>query len=79
MTKSKAYYQAFLILEHLPKEEYDLIPKEMIEEIEEKMEYDENFSIDTSVSLKEQKLDEKTYEILEKVMKSVKKKKIGQP
>ena len=73
MTKEKAYYQAFLILEHLPKEEYDLIPKDMIAEIEDKMEYDENISIDTSISLEKQKIDEKTYEILDKVIKTVEK------
>ncbi len=73
MTKEKAYYQAYLILEHLPSEEYDLIPKEIIEEIENKMEYDENISIDTSVSLEKQKIDQKTYGILDKVIRAVEK------
>lgn len=73
MTKEKAYYQAFLILEHLPKEEYDLIPKDMITEIEDKMEYDESIRIDASVSLEKQKIDEKTYKILDKIIKTVEK------
>ena len=71
MTKEKAYYQAFLILEHLPKEEYSLIPQNLIDEIENHMEYDENITIDTSTSLESQKIDEKTYQILDKVIKSV--------
>lgn len=75
MTKEKAYYQALLILKHLPKEEYDLIPREIIDDIENKMEYDENITIDSSVELEKQKIDEKTYNILDKVIKAVEKNK----
>lgn len=74
MTKGKAYYQAFLILEHLPKDEYGLIPQEIINEIEDKMEYDENIFIDASVELEKQEIDSKTYAILDKVIKSIEKK-----
>lgn len=70
LSKAKAYYQVYLIIEHLPKEEYDLIPKELIDEIENNMEYDETFSLDLNVPLEKQKIDDKAYEILDRVVKA---------
>ncbi len=73
MTKSKAYYQAFLVLECLSQEEYDLIPESLLNEIKSKMEPDPTMKIDPNLPLEKQKIDEKAYDILEKVIKSIEK------
>ena len=70
ISKEKALYQVKLILDHLPEEEYRLIPKETIEYIENNFEYDEEFSIDPKIPLEKQKIDEKAYEILDKIVKA---------
>ena len=46
MTKDKALYQVKLILDNLNEEEYDLIPKEDIEYINENMQISEDVMID---------------------------------
>ena len=71
ITKAKALYQVKLILDYLPDEEYKLIPQETIDYIEDNFEYDENFSIDPSIPLEKQKIDDKAYEFLDKIVKSV--------
>lgn len=71
LTKAKALYQVKLILDYLPEDEYKLIPKEIIDYIENKFEYDENVSVDPSIPLEKQKIDDKTYEILDKIIKKV--------
>lgn len=68
LTKAKALYQVKLILDYLPKEEYELIPKETINYIEENFEYDEKIKIDPSIPLENQKIDDKAYELLEKII-----------
>ena len=73
MTKSKAYYQAYLVLECLSEEEYSLIPKELLDEIKQKMEEDPSIIVDSSIPLEKQKIDEKTYDILERVIKAIEK------
>ncbi len=73
MTKAKAYYQAYLVLDCLSDEEYSLIPDELLEEIESKMEVDESIKVDSSIPLEKQKIDEKAYDILEKVIKAIEK------
>lgn len=70
ITKAKALYQVKLILDYLPEGEYKLIPKETIEYIENNFEYDENFSIDPKIPLEKQKIDEKAYEMLDKIVKA---------
>jgi hypothetical protein len=75
ISKAKALYQVKLILECLPEEEYNLIPKETIEYIEANFEYDEKFSIDPNIPLEKQKIDDRTYEILDKIIKSAEKNK----
>ena len=42
LSKAKLLYQVKLILDYLPKEEYNLIPQETIYYIEDNFEYDEN-------------------------------------
>ena len=71
MTKAKAYYQAYLVLKCLSKEEYSLIPKPLLTEITTKMEKDPNIKVDSSIPLEEQKIDEKAYDILDKVIKAI--------
>ena len=70
ISKAKALYQVKLILDYLPEEEYKLIPKETIDYIEDNFEYDENFTIDPSIPLEKQKIDDKAYEMLDKIVKS---------
>lgn len=70
LSKAKALYQVKLILDYLPEEEYRLIPKETIEYVENNFEYDENFSIDPKIPLEKQKIDDKAYEMLDKIVKA---------
>lgn len=72
ITKAKSLYQVKLILDYLPEEEYKLIPKETIDYIEENFEYDENIFIDPNIPLEEQNIDEKAYDLLEKIVKQTK-------
>lgn len=71
MTKEKCLYQTKLIIECLPKEEYDLIPRDIIEYIEKNMQYDETIKIDANIELEKQNVDENTYEILDKILKRI--------
>ena len=71
MTKSKAYYQAYLVLDCLSNEEYSLIPKDLLAEIQSKMEIDDSIFVDKTVPLEDQKIDEKTYDILDRVIKAI--------
>ena len=71
MTKSKAYYQAYLVLDCLSDEEYSLIPQELLDDIKSKMEVDPTIKIDSSIPLEKQKIDEKAYDVLEKVIKAI--------
>lgn len=73
MTKSKAYYEAYLVLQCLSDVEYKLIPKELLDEITSKMEKDESIAVDPNIPLENQKLSDKTYDILDKVISSIEK------
>lgn len=75
MTKAKALYQVKLILDYLSEDEYNLIPKDLIEYVEDNFEYDENIKIDPNIPLEEQNIDEKAYDYLEKVVKAAEKNK----
>lgn len=70
LSKAKALYQVKVILDYLSEDEYKLIPKETIDYIEENFEYDENFSINPKIPLEKQKIDDKAYEMLDKIVKS---------
>ena len=72
LTKAKALYQVKLILDYLPEEEYKLIPQETIDYIEENFEYDGNITIDPNIPLEKQKIDDKAYDLLDKIVKSAK-------
>ena len=74
MTKPKAYYQAYLVIQCLSKEEYSLIPKELLDEIKSKMEVDESIVVDKAIPLEKQKIDDKAYDILDRVIKAIEKK-----
>ena len=41
ISKAKALYQVKVILDYLPEDEYKLIPKEMLDYIEDNFEYEE--------------------------------------
>ena len=77
MTKEKALYQAKLILDNLPKDEYALLPQEEIQYILENMEYDENITINPDIPLEAQDIDDATVSILEKILNKVDKTKIS--
>ena len=70
ISKAKALYQVKVILDYLPEDEYKLIPKETLYYSVDNFEYDENFTIDPSIPLEKQKIDDKAYEILDKIVKS---------
>ena len=71
MTKPKAYYPAYLVLQCLSKEEYSLIPKDLLDEIKNKMEVDETIKVDSTIPLEKQKIDEKAYDILDRVIRAI--------
>ena len=71
MTKEKALYQAKLIIDQLSEEEYNLIPKDFIDYINENMEYDENIKINPDLPIEEQDIDDKTYDILEEMLSKI--------
>ncbi len=70
LSKEKAMYQTWLIIEGLSKKEKSLISTDLLNEIKNTMEKDENIKIDFSIPLEKQKLDTKTWSMLGKVMKS---------
>ena len=70
LSQAKVLYQVKLILDYLPEEEYKLISQEMIDYIEDYYEYDENFSIDPEIPLEKQKIDDKAFEMLDKIVRS---------
>lgn len=71
LPKAKAIYQVKVILDYLPDEEFKMIPQEIINYIEDNFEYDENFTINPSIPLENQKIDDKAYELLDKIIKSI--------
>lgn len=71
LTKAKALYQVKLILDYLPQEEYDLIPQKTIDYIDDNFEYDENITINPDIPLERQNIDDKTYELLERIINQV--------
>lgn len=73
MTKSKALYQVKLILDCLPQEEYNLIPQETIDYIEDNFEYDETFSLNPALPLEEQNINDMAYDFLGKIVKQAEK------
>ena len=71
MTKEKSLYQVKLILDCLPEEEYSKISEETIKYIEENMEYSDDIKINPDIPLENQKIDDKTYDFLEKIVKDI--------
>ena len=69
LSNRKMLYQVKLILDYLPEEEYRLIPQDMINYIENNYEYDENIKINPKIPLEKQSIDDKTYEMLNKIEK----------
>lgn len=71
LSKSQYLYQAKLVIDQFPEEEYNLIPVKTLKYIEENMQADPNIKIDTSKSLEEQELDPQTWDFLEKMVDEV--------
>lgn len=71
LSNEKAMYQAYLIIENLPKDEKKLIPLEEIENLKNQMEIDDNIKINPALSLSRQKIDDKTLNILDSILKKV--------
>lgn len=71
LTKEKAMYQTWLIIEGLSAKERNMISKELLERIKSTMEYDENIKIDFSIPLEEQNLDLQTWEMLYRIIQDV--------
>lgn len=71
LTKSKSLYQVKLIIDCLAKDEYKLIPQETINYLEKNLEYDEKIVIHPDIPLEDQNIDDKAYDMLEKIMKQV--------
>lgn len=71
LTKAKAMYQVWLVIEGLSEKEKKLIPKELIDEIKNTMEIDESISIDFSIPLEKQINDEKVWKTLDNIIKKV--------
>ena len=76
LSTEKAMYQAYLIIECLPEEEKNLIPLEKIENLKNQMEIDESIKINPNISLSKQKIDDKTIDILESILKKIDKSEI---
>jgi len=71
MTQNQALYQVKLILDYMPDEDYNKIPEETIKYIYENMEEDKNIVINPDIPLENQDIDEKTYDLLEKIVKQI--------
>lgn len=71
MTQNQALYQAKLILDYMPEEDYNKIPEEIIKYIYDNMEEDKNIVVNPDIPLEEQDIDEKTYDFLDKVIKKI--------
>ena len=69
MTKEESLYQVKLILDNIPDYEYEKIPKDILIYIDKNMEYNESVTINTSIPLENQDIDEKTYVFLNKIIK----------
>ena len=71
LTKEQYLYQAKLIIDCFPKEEYEQIPQGILEYIEENMKEDPNIVINPNVSLEEQDIDPQTLKLLKNIINIV--------
>ena len=71
LSKSQYLYQAKLIIDCFPKEDYNSIPKETLKYIEDNMKVDSNIVINPEISLEEQDIDPQTWEFLQKIADDV--------
>lgn len=71
MTQNQALYQAKLILDYMPEEDYNKIPEEIIKYIYDNMEEDKNIVVNPDIPLEKQDIDEKTYDFLDNVIKKI--------
>lgn len=71
LSKSQYLYQAKLIIDCFPKEDYDSIPKEILKYIEDNMNVDSSIVINPEISLEEQGIDPQTWKFLQKIADDV--------
>lgn len=71
LSKSQYLYQAKLIIDCFPKEDYDSIPKETLKYIEDNMNVDSSIVINPEISLEEQGIDPQTWKFLQKIADDV--------
>ena len=67
LTQPQYLYQAKLIIDCFPKEDYDSIPRETLKYIEQNMQVDPNIVINPDISLEEQNIDSQTWQFLKKI------------
>lgn len=72
LTKPQYLYQAKLIIDCLPDDEYNSIPKETLKYIEENMQVDENIKINPEIDLSEQDVDTQTLMFLNDIIQNIK-------
>lgn len=71
MTNEEALYQAKLIIEQLPENEYNMLPSDKVKYINENFKYNESITINPDIPLEEQNLDEKTIDILDNLVTNI--------
>ena len=71
LSKPQYLYQAKLIIDCFPKEDYDSIPKKTLKYIEENMQVDPNIKINPEISLEEQDVDPQTWKFLKDIADEV--------
>lgn len=71
LSKPQYLYQAKLIIDCFPKEDYDSIPKETLKYIEDNMQIDSNIVINPELSLEEQDIDPQTWQFLQNIADNV--------
>ena len=71
LSKPQYLYQAKLVIDQFPEEDYNLIPVKTLKYINENMQEDPNIKIDPSIPLEDQDLDSQTWEFLEKMANEI--------
>ncbi len=60
----KAYKEAYVILNYMPKEDYDRVPKDVITMLEQNMDKEYEYDLDKTIPFEEQKMLKQTKELL---------------
>lgn len=71
LSKPQYLYQVKLIIDCFPEEDYNSIPKETLNYIENNMQVDSSIVINPEISLEEQNIDPQTWQFLQKIAEDV--------